>query len=88
METCELCGRENVLTFHHFIPRTLHSNSWFKREYTREELQKGAYLCKHDCHKEIHKYIPPKEMGFSFNTIEKLLRHKKVRKYVKWIKTR
>ena len=27
---CELCEAEEVYNFHHFIPRTLHSNKWFK----------------------------------------------------------
>jgi len=39
---CELCGRENVLTFHHLIPVTLHKNKWFKKNYTREEMNTGV----------------------------------------------
>lgn len=83
---CELCKRdEQVLTFHHLIPRTLHTNKWFKKNYTKEELSKGINICKDDCHKEIHKYISEKEMGRSFNTIQKLLRHAKIKKYIKWL---
>ncbi len=40
-------------------------------------------LCR-DCHKEIHRQIPEKEMGRTFNSIEKLLNHEKVCKFVKW----
>ncbi len=85
---CELCERENVLTFHHLIPVSLHKNKWFKKNYTKEELNKGIYICKEDCHKEIHKLISEKELGRSFNTLEKLKRHSKVKKYIKWLKTR
>ena len=38
---CELCQCEEAYNFHHFIPRTLHSNKWFKRRYTRQEMQQG-----------------------------------------------
>ena len=87
METkCELCGRVNVLTFHHLIPVCLHKNKWFKKNYTREEMAKGINVCKHDCHREIHNVISEKELGRSFNTLEKLLRHPKIKKYVKYIK--
>jgi septin family protein len=85
---CELCERENLLTFHHLITVCLHTNKWFKKNYTREELKKGINICKEDCHKEIHKLITEKEMGRSFNTLEKLKRHPKIKKYIKWVKSK
>ena len=85
MGKCELCGRENELTFHHLIPKSQHKNKWFKKMFTREEMNQGINLCKDDCHKELHRLIGEKEMGRSFNTLQKLLRHPKVKKYVKYI---
>jgi len=82
---CELCGRENELTFHHLIPVCLHKNKWFKKNYTRVEMAMGINVCKYDCHREIHNVISEKELGRSFNTLQKLLRHPKVKKYVKYI---
>lgn len=83
---CELCGRENELTFHHLIPKCLHTNKWYKKHYTREVLSKGINICKNECHPEIHQLITEKEMGKYYNTIKRLLKHKKVKKYVEWIK--
>ena len=83
---CELCGRKKVLTFHHLIPRCLHSNKWFKKHFTNGESLKGIYICKDDCHREIHKFISEKKMGRYYNTKEKLLKQYKVKKYIKWIK--
>ncbi len=85
---CELCGRENELTFHHLIPVCLHTNKWFKKNYTQEEMKKGINICKYECHREIHNLILEKEMGRDYNTIEKLLNHPKVSKYINWIKKR
>jgi len=82
---CELCGRENELTFHHLIPKSQHSNKWFKKNFSREEMSMGINICKHDCHKYVHKTINEKELGRSFNTLEKLLRHPKIKKYIKYI---
>jgi len=42
---CELCKRENELTFHHLIPRTNHKNKWFKKNFTREEMNQGINIC-------------------------------------------
>lgn len=82
---CELCGRENILNFHHLIPASLHKSKWFKKRYTKEEMSKGINICKEDCHKEIHKYISEKDMGREYNTLEKLLSHPKVKKYIEWL---
>lgn len=82
---CELCGRENELTFHHLIPKSQHKNKWFKKNYTRKEMAMGINVCKYDCHREIHNLISEKEMGRSFNTLQKLQRQPKVKKYVKYI---
>ena len=50
---CELCQCEEAYNLHHFIPRTLHSIKWFKRRYTRQEMQQGMEVCK-PCHSAIH----------------------------------
>lgn len=76
---CQLCGRENELNFHHLIPTSQHSNKWFKKNHTSEQLQKGIYICEKDCHSEIHKLIPEKEMGLI--TVQKNL--EKLRKVYK-----
>jgi hypothetical protein len=81
---CELCQCEEAYNFHHFIPRTLHSNKWFKRRYTRQEMQQGMEICK-TCHSAIHDLIPDeKELGRHYNTREKLLAHPQVQGYVQW----
>jgi hypothetical protein len=85
---CELCQAEDAHNFHHLIPRTLHTNKWFKRRYTREQMQVGLELCK-SCHSAIHHLIPDeKELGRDYNTREKLLAHPEVGKYVAWKRRR
>ncbi len=85
---CELCESEYAHNFHHFIPRTLHSNKWFKKRYTREQMQEGLNLCK-SCHKTIHDLIPKeKELGRHYNTMEKLLAHPQLAAYVQWKRER
>jgi len=85
---CELCGCEEHYNFHHFIPVTNHSNKWFKKNFTREEMRQGLNLCK-QCHKTIHKIIPKeKELGKKYNSLEKLLSHPKIAKYVGWKRQR
>lgn len=78
---CELCGCEESYNFHHFIPRTLHSNKWFQKNHTREEMREGINVCK-QCHSMIHEAVPSeKMMGRSYNSLEKLLGETA---YVRW----
>jgi hypothetical protein len=85
---CEFCESEDAHKFHHFIPRALHRNKWFKKRYTREQMREGIEVCK-SCHKAIHDLIPDeKELGKHYNTIEKLLTHPQVASYVKWKRDR
>jgi hypothetical protein len=85
---CELCQCEDAHNFHHFIPRTLHSNKWFKKRYTRGQMQAGIEVCK-SCHGAIHDLISDeKELGRHYNTMQKLLAHPQLAGYVKWKRER
>lgn len=82
---CELCGVVDRCNVHHLIPRKCHSKKWFRYCYSREEMKtRLARLCG-SCHHQIHDLIPNEiEMGKNFNTIELLLTHPQVAKYVVW----
>jgi hypothetical protein len=85
---CELCQCEDSHNFHHFIPRTLHSNKWFKRRYTRQQMHEGIKVCK-ACHRAIHDLVPDeKELGRHYKTLETLLAHPEIGKYVRWKRSR
>jgi hypothetical protein len=85
---CQLCQCEESHNFHHFIPRTLHSNKWFKKRYTREQMHEGIEVCK-SCHRAIHDLVPDeKKLGRHYNTLEKLLAHPEIGKFVRWKRER
>jgi hypothetical protein len=86
---CELCGRINLCNEHHLIPRTNHKNKWFKKNFTKEQMNTTVNICKRDCHKHIHIFVPSeKELGKEYNTIDKLLSNEKILNYVNWVKKR
>lgn len=84
--TCELCEREGMdLTFHHLIPKMMHSKKWCKRMFTSEERKtRGANLCM-DCHPTVHKFITESDLARIYNTIEKLKTHPEIVKYIPWV---
>lgn len=49
-------------------------------------MQQTISLCR-DCHRSIHKLIPSeKELGRHYHTIEALLRHEQLGKFVDWVR--
>lgn len=84
---CLMCKRDCLLTFHHLIPRTLHSKKWYKKVYTEEDLKRGIDIC-YDCHEAVHDFITEKELGKTYNTLPKLLEHAKVSNFVRWVARR
>ncbi len=84
---CELCGRftKRGTTEHHLIPRRCHRNKWFKKNFTREQMRVTVSLC-HDCHAACHRFVPrEKELGRHFHSLELLLSHPEISKFVAWV---
>ncbi len=68
------------------IPRTCHSNKWFKKNFTREQMVNTIDVCR-DCHRAIHRLEPDeKELGRNVNTVEALLAHTEIGKFVRWVR--
>lgn len=81
---CECCNRKCELTFHHLIPRFLHKKKWFKKNYTRDQLNTGIDICR-DCHDGIHDIYDEKTLGKEFNTKEKILHDPQLKKHFAWV---
>ena len=83
---CGLCARYKELTFHHFIPKTLHKNKLFAKTFDKKYMKShGIDLCD-DCHYAIHHFHTEKELGNFYNDKSKLLSSEKVRTFLKWVK--
>jgi hypothetical protein len=81
---CEACGRDQARTFHHLIPRSQHHRKWFKARFTRDEMGAGVMVCR-DCHSAFHQFLSEKELGRDFHTLEALLGHPQIGRYVRWV---
>ena len=85
---CVLCGRRTKrgTTEHHLIPRTCHGNKWFKKRFTRQQLQLTISVC-HECHDAIHRLFPDeKELGRTHNTVAALRQHDGFARFLAWVR--
>ena len=89
LSTCDLCGREvSVVTRHHLVPRTRHSNKRNKKEFSRQEVKKRiAWLC-HACHDHVHTLFNEKTLERELNTLELLAGHPEMKRFLEWIRKR
>ena len=83
---CKLCEVERELTEHHLIPRTVHSNQWFKKNFSKEEMKGRTIDVCHLCHKFIHQQWSEKKLGRQLNTLDKLMNENRIRNHIKWAK--
>lgn len=74
MSKCDLCTREVItLTKHHLKPKS------------RGGSKGDTIMVCLSCREMIHRLIPNKELDKKYNSLEMLLSHLKIQKYVKWV---
>lgn len=83
MQECTLCKREiGELTFHHLIPRKMHDKKYIKKMHPQLDFKShGIYVCK-PCHQSIHLYISHRELASYYYSVDKLLQHKVLQKFI------
>ncbi len=73
------------MTFHHLIPRTLHSNKWFRKRFDRQTMQRTGLMICRICHNGIHKIIPDaKDLARNYRCRDDLLAHPGIERHVAW----
>jgi len=88
-DACELCHRTvAALTQHHLVPRMRHRSKRTRRDHDIDALRRRvAWLCR-PCHKQVHALIDEKELAANYDTVERLLRHPDLARFVAWIRGR
>lgn len=89
--SCEMCGRHKLLTFHHLIPKDVHTTYLKKRlpagvegEPTRQFLNSyGTMVCR-QCHSFVHRLAPNDALAKEYNSLAKILDVPSVQSWIKW----
>ena len=81
---CPFCGRDLPLTFHHLIPRKLHRRTRFRKQYSREQLNRGIDICR-QCHDGIHERYDEMTLYRDFDQPDKLIADPALARYFDWV---
>lgn len=84
IKTCQLCQRQVDLTFHHLMPRKMHRRTYFRKNFDKETLNQGIWVCR-PCHKGLHRLYDEMTLAKRFNQLEKLLADEAIQKHVQWV---
>ncbi|WP_216323270.1 HNH endonuclease [Deinococcus aestuarii] len=80
-ERCGLCGRETpVLTEHHLVPK-----SQGRRQGVKIHELPTVPLCP-ACHKFLHRTFTNAELAGEYNSVDALLAHEDVQRFVAWVR--
>jgi hypothetical protein len=78
MTTCKICGRPlgtvNI-DLHHLLPKTFKGKSDDTNLIPLHKI----------CHRKLHSVFTEREMQHYYHTIEHLLEHSEIEKFVKWV---
>jgi hypothetical protein len=80
---CLLCERIMPLTAHHLTPKETH-RKYAKRGFSKDFLNTCIMICR-PCHSAIHRFIDNETLASSYNTMDKLLTHEKVQRWIPYI---
>jgi len=76
---CQICQREtpeHYLEKHHLVPKAKHGASL-----------DSIIVCK-NCGDILHQLFTNKELAKEYNTLDKILKNEKIKKWVKWIQNK
>ena len=82
---CELCQRANMkLTFHHLIPRKMHSKKYVQKVHPNIELNRhGISLCI-PCHKQLHKLFTHRELALEYYSADRIIASERMKAAIKF----
>lgn len=86
---CELCQRADIaLTRHHLIPQSRHNKARTQREFSRTEMKTEIALLCRPCHSQVHRVFSNQQLADDYHTVERLLSHDDIVKFINWVKKR
>lgn len=81
---CPLCGRHCALTLHHLIPKKLHRRNRFKRDYSRDTLNRGILICR-QCHDGIHTLYDEMTLARELASLDALQADPALARHCRWM---
>ncbi|KAG2495405.1 hypothetical protein HYH03_006354 [Edaphochlamys debaryana] len=80
---CALCERQMPLTFHHLIPKDVHSRYKKRGLLSTEQLSTGVDICR-ACHSAIHRTYDNKTLAAQYGSLEALKQSEPLMRFVEW----
>ncbi|KAG5209825.1 hypothetical protein GTR04_5516 [Trichophyton interdigitale] len=81
---CEICERDWIpLTYHHLIPKAIHSKALKRGWHEERDLNQVAWLCR-ACHSYVHRMASNEELAREWYTVEAILEREDTQEWAKW----
>ena len=81
---CPFCRRETALTFHHLLPKKMHRRTYFRKNFSKAELNRGIDICRL-CHSGIHNHYNEMTLAKQFSSLEQLMNDEALQKHFHWV---
>ncbi len=81
---CPLCERRCQLSLHHLIPRKLHRRTYYRKHFSREQLNEGVLICR-QCHNGIHRVYDEMTLAKQFASLDALRADPGLQRHFAWV---
>lgn len=82
---CEICQRDWInLTYHHLIPRSVHTKVLKRGWHEEHILNSVAWLCG-ACHRFVHRMASNEELAREWFTVDRIMERDDAVAWAKWI---
>ena len=83
-DACEICGREWIpLSYHHLIPKEVHSKVLKRGWHEQWMLNSVAWLCR-ACHNFVHRMASNEELAKQWYSVDRILSRDDVQQMARW----
>ncbi|KEF62603.1 uncharacterized protein A1O9_00576 [Exophiala aquamarina CBS 119918] len=83
---CEICERDWVpMTYHHLIPRQIHTKVLKRGWHEEHKLNSVAWLCR-ACHSFVHRMASNEELACDWYTVDRICEREDMQKWAQWVR--
>jgi hypothetical protein len=82
---CEICERDWIpLSYHHLIPKQVHSKVLKRGWHEEWKLNSVAWLCR-ACHCFVHRMASNEDLARNWYTVDRILEREDVQEWARWV---
>jgi hypothetical protein len=83
-ENARVVTERRALLITTLFPKKMHRRTYFKKHFSKAELQGGIYICR-QCHSGIHRFYDEMTLAKHYSNLQLLLDDEQLSAFFQWV---